>query len=107
MWSGAENSPDSTQNSRHWHPSASAFIQRRSILLPEALEMLESLRDDPRSAEAYAAALFAAGREADAVAVLQEAAANGDDNCRRQLLRWQDYAARRAAYEHYLKQIAF
>ena len=84
-----------------------AIEELESGRAPEALEMLESLRDDPRSAEAYAAALFAAGREADAVAVLQEAAANGDDNCRRQLLRWQDYAARRAAYEHYLKQIAF
>ena len=71
----------------------------------EALRQLSSLREDPRSAESYAAALFAAGRESEAVAVLEEAAAAGDEACGRQLRRWQEYSARRAAYEAYLQAL--
>ena len=74
--------------------------------IESALEKLEQLRDDPRSDNAYAAALLKAGREAEAVVVLEKAAARGDEACKALLADWKAFAALRTAHQEYLLQKA-
>ena len=69
-----------------------------------ALEKLEQLRSDNRSDQAYATALLSAGREAEAVEVLEKAAARGDEGCKALLADWKAFAAARAAREAYLQE---
>ena len=53
--------------------------------------MLETKRDDPRSANAYAIALFYNGREADALEVLRKAAEAGDESASRNMMQLEEY----------------
>ncbi len=55
-----------------------------------ALKVLETKRDDPRSANAYAIALFYNGREADALEVLRKAAEAGDESASRNLIQLEE-----------------
>ncbi len=66
-----------------------------------ALEILETKRDDPRSDNAYAVALFYNGREAEALQMLRKAAERGDDAARRNLMQLEDIARQRAEYDKY------
>lgn len=56
-----------------------------------ALKVLETKRDDPRSANAYAIALFYNGREADALEVLRKAAEAGDESASRNMMQLEEY----------------
>ena len=70
-----------------------------------ALEALESKRDDPRSDNAYAIALFYNGREAEALEMLRKAAEAGDESAARNLMQLEDIARQRAAYEQYRSEM--
>ena len=70
-----------------------------------ALEALEAKRDDPRSDNAYAIALFYNGREAEALEMLRKAASEGDESAARNLMQLEDIARQRAAYEQYRSQM--
>ena len=56
-----------------------------------ALKVLETKRNDPRSANAYAIALFYNGREADALEVLRKAAEAGDESASRNMMQLEEY----------------
>lgn len=64
-----------------------------------ALELLEKVRGDERSDNAYAVTLYYLGREDDAIAVLREAAARGDKDAARNLEGLEEAKAKRSAYE--------
>ena len=70
-----------------------------------ALKALEAKRDDPRSDNAYAVALFYNGREAEALEMLKKAAAEGDESASRNLMQLEDIARQRAAYEKYRSEM--
>ena len=70
-----------------------------------ALKALEAKRDDPRSGNAYAVALFYNGREAEALRMLREAAAAGDESASRNLAQLEEIARQRAAYEQYRSEM--
>lgn len=55
-----------------------------------ALKALETMRDDPRSDNAYAIALFYNGREAEALEMLKKAAAEGDESASRNLMQLEE-----------------
>ena len=63
-----------------------------------ALKALETKRDDPRSGNAYAIALFYNGREAEALEILREAAAAGDESASRNLKQLEQYFKEMEAY---------
>ncbi|MBO4742516.1 MAG: hypothetical protein J5533_02670, partial [Bacteroidales bacterium] len=69
-----------------------------------ALEILEAKKDDPRSLNAYAVALFYNGRESEAMDVLRKASAT-DESAAANLRQLEDIAAKRAAYEQYLRDM--
>ena len=69
-----------------------------------ALKVLEAKKDDPRSLNAFAVALFYNGREAEALAILREAA-QADESAARNLRQLEDIAAKRAAYDKYLQDM--
>ena len=71
----------------------------------EALRLLELKRDDPRSNNAYAVALFYNGREQEAMALLEEAAVQGDEAAEKNLRQLQEIATQRAEYERYLQEM--
>ena len=58
---------------------------------PLALELLESVKDDPRSTNALAVALWYNGREQEAVDILRKAAAQGDSAAARNLAGMEDW----------------
>lgn len=68
------------------------------------LRQLEALRDDPRSDQAYAVALFRQGRAEEAAEVLKLAADRGDDACAALLRDYREHLAREAAYRRYLEE---
>ncbi len=70
-----------------------------------ALKALEAKRDDPRSDNAYAVALFYNGREAEALEMLRKAAAAGDESASRNLMQLEEIARQRAAYEQYRSEM--
>lgn len=70
-----------------------------------ALKALEAKRDDPRSDNAYAVALFYNGREAEALRMLRKAAAAGDESASRNLMQLEEIARQRAAYEQYRSEM--
>ena len=70
-----------------------------------ALKALETLRNDPRSGNAYAVALFYNGREAEALRMLREAAAAGDESAARNLAQLEEIARQRADYERYCREM--
>ena len=72
---------------------------------PAALKALEAKRDDARSDNAYAIALFYNGREAEALDLLRKAAAAGDETASRNLMQLEDIARERAAYEQYRSEL--
>lgn len=78
-------------------------LQRKDYA--EALRLLELKRDDPRSDNAYAVALFYNGREEEAMAVLKEAVARGDEAAEKNLQQLQAIAGQRAAYARYLQEM--
>ena len=69
-----------------------------------ALEVLEAKKDDPRSLNAYAVALFYNGREQEAMELLRQASAT-DESAAANLRQLEDIAAKRAAYEQYLRDM--
>ena len=69
-----------------------------------ALKALEAKKDDPRSLNAYAVALFYNGREAEAMEILRKAAGT-DESAAANLRQLEDIAAKRAAYDQYLQDI--
>jgi len=69
-----------------------------------ALKVLEAKKDDPRSLNAYAVALFYNGREAEAMEILRNAAQT-DESAAANLRQLEDIAARRAAYDKYLQDM--
>ena len=69
-----------------------------------ALIILEGKRNDARSDNAYAVALFQAGREDEALRVLETAAARGDEAAARNLGQLRAILAQRAAYEAWLRE---
>ena len=70
-----------------------------------ALKALEAKREDPRSDNAYAIALFYNGREAEALEMLRKAAAAGDESASRNLMQLEEIARQRAAYEKYRSEM--
>ena len=70
-----------------------------------ALKALEAKREDPRSGNAYAVALFYNGREMEALEMLQNAAAAGDESASRNLTQLEEIARQRAAYEQYRREM--
>jgi len=70
-----------------------------------ALKALEAKRDDARSDNAYAIALFYNGREAEALRMLRKAAAEGDESASRNLMQLEEIARQRAAYEQYRSEM--
>lgn len=70
-----------------------------------ALKSLEAKRDDPRSDNAYAVALFYNGRETEALEMLRKAAATGDESASRNLAQLEQIARQRAAYEQYRREM--
>ena len=70
-----------------------------------ALEILRQKRSDPRSDNAYAVALFYAGREDEAFSILEKAAARGDEPAARNLDQLRSIRRQRAAYEAYLQAL--
>lgn len=64
-----------------------------------ALALLEKVRNDERSDNAYAIALFYSGREDEALAVLRKAAARGDQDAAKNLSGIEAAKASRQAYE--------
>lgn len=70
-----------------------------------ALKTLEAVRDDARSDNAYAVALFYNGREAEALRMLRKAAEAGDESASRNLMQLEDIARQRAAYEQYRSEM--
>ena len=73
--------------------------------LQSSLAILSTLRDDPRSDEAYAAALLRAGRADEAARVLEAAAARGDSLCARMLSEWNEHLRREREYARYLQEL--
>lgn len=71
----------------------------------EALEILEAVKEDPRSRTARASALMRLGREAEAEAILKEAAGDGDTAAREYLKDWQRHQQAQEAYNRYLKEL--
>lgn len=74
----------------------------------QALEVLEKVSDDPRSANALATALFMNGKEAEAIDLLNKIIAKGgyDANTAQQNLdSIKKYQQQRAEYEKYKKQV--
>lgn len=69
-----------------------------------ALSALEAKRDDPRSLNAYAVALFYNGREKEALEILRQAAPT-DENAARNLASLEEIARQKAAYDQYLKDM--
>ena len=69
-----------------------------------ALKALEAKKDDPRSLNAYAVALFYNGREAEALEMLRKASAE-DESAARNLAQLERILEQRAAYEKYLKDM--
>lgn len=69
-----------------------------------ALKALEAKKDDPRSLNAYAVALFYNGREAEALELLRKASAE-DESAARNLAQLERIMEQRAAYEKYLKDM--
>lgn len=72
----------------------------------EALQILEVIRDDDRSRPARASALMRLGRVEEGVAVLKEAAADGDTIAREHLREWERHQREQQAYERYLEELA-
>ena len=72
----------------------------------EALQILDVVRDDDRSRPARACALMRLGRVVEGVAVLKEAAADGDAVAREHLREWERHEREQQAYERYLEELA-
>ena len=70
-----------------------------------ALEALEALRDDPRSLNAYAVALFYNNREDEALQLLKDASNDGDASAAENLRQLEEIQQQRAAYEQYLRDM--
>lgn len=70
-----------------------------------ALKALEAKRDDSRSDNAYAIALFYNGREAEALEMLRKAAEAGDESASRNLMQLEKIARQRADYEKYRSEM--
>ncbi len=69
-----------------------------------ALSALETKKDDPRSLNAYAVALFYNGRENEALEILHKAAPT-DESAARNLASLEEIARQKAAYDKYLKDM--
>ena len=70
-----------------------------------ALKVLEAKRDDNRSDNAYAIALWHSGREQEALSVLRKAAARGAEGCEANLHQLEGILTQRAQYEAYQKAV--
>ena len=71
----------------------------------EALQILDIIKDDARSRNARASALLRLGREDEAVAVLKEAAADGDAAAKENLREWERHQREVEAYEKYQEEL--
>ncbi|MBQ2482887.1 MAG: DUF3575 domain-containing protein [Bacteroidales bacterium] len=74
----------------------------------EALKLIEAQKEDPRSYNTLAAALFLNGREAEAVQYLEKAIARGGEDAaaaKENLAAIKKYQADRAEYEKYKKEV--
>ncbi len=71
----------------------------------EALRQLEAMKEEPRSRAARASALFRLGRSEEALALLKEAAADGDPDARALLRQWEEHERATHAYEQYLQDL--
>jgi len=70
----------------------------------EALDILETVKDDPRCYNAYAAALFWNGREEEAMDIYRKAAV-GDEAAASNLAQYEEWLRQKEAYEEYLKEM--
>lgn len=70
-----------------------------------ALEILEGVKDDPRSRKAMASALLQLGRTDEAIAILQAAAMDGDASAKDYLRAREENQRQQAAYDAYLKEL--
>ncbi|MBR2136067.1 MAG: hypothetical protein IJ855_07605, partial [Bacteroidales bacterium] len=74
----------------------------------EALDVLQKVSDDPRSANALATALYKNGREAEAIALLEKAIAQGGEGAvgaKENLESIRSIQKQRAEYEQYQKDL--
>ncbi len=71
----------------------------------EAMELIEKQKDDPRSYNTLAVALFQNGREAEAIEYLEKAIALGDEKAAENLSDVKKYLKQREEYEKYLKEV--
>lgn len=70
-----------------------------------AMEILEGVKDDPRSRKALASALLQLGRTDEAIAILQEAANDGDASAKEYLRAREENLRQQAAYDAYLEEL--
>ena len=69
------------------------------------MELIEKQKDDPRSYNTLAVALFQNGREAEAIEYLEKAIALGDEKAAENLSDVKKYLKQREEYEKYLKEV--
>ena len=72
------------------------------------MKLIEAQKEDPRSYNTLAAALFLNGREAEAVQYLEKAIARGGEDAaaaKENLAAIKKYQADRAEYEKYKKEV--
>ena len=92
-------------------PDRNALMINQSIDLmeagkaDEALQILDVIKDDVRSRNARASALLRLGREDEAVALLKEAAADGDAAAKENLREWERHRREVEAYEKYQEEL--
>ena len=70
-----------------------------------AMEILEGVKDDPRSRKALASALLQLERKDEAIAILQEAANDGDASAKEYLRAREENLRQQAAYDAYLEEL--
>ena len=70
-----------------------------------AMEILEGVKDDSRSRKALASALLQLGRTDEAIAILQEAANDGDASAKEYLRAREENLRQQAAYDAYLEEL--
>lgn len=72
---------------------------------PTALQLLETVKEDPRSVVSRATALFSLDRTEEAVALLKGAIASGNKDAAALLHHWEEYERGTRAYQQYLQEL--
>lgn len=72
----------------------------------KAMDLLETVKEDPRSRAARVGALLAQGREEEAVSLLSAAAGEGDEKAKAYLRAYEIHQREQTKYQQYLQELS-